>query len=129
VLRQAIYRDYQRTVGTELLSLVKAQPQLEAIRRLDGPPLATLHSLQSRLSGGAARLERIEVSEDLRGTHSMLIEAWRFAENAANGRADAVSSGNVSRAWQASSAAAGALLMLSQVQRGIQDLLELPQLK
>jgi hypothetical protein len=108
---------------------VKAQPQLEAIRRLDGPPLGTLQSLQSRLSGGSERLDRLEVSEDLRATHSMLIGAWRFAENAARGRADAVSSGNVARAWEASSAAAGALMLLSQVQRGIQDLLELPRLK
>jgi hypothetical protein len=129
VLRQSLYRDYQRAVGGELLSLVKAQPQLEAIRRLDGPPLGTLQSLQSRLSGGAARLERLDVSEDLRATHTMLVGAWRFAENAANGRAEAVSSGNVARAWEASSAAAGALMLLSQVQRGIQDLLELPHLK
>ena len=129
VLRQSIYRTYQRQVGSQLLSLVKAQPQLEAIRRLDGPPLGTLQSLQSRLSGGSERLERLEVSEDLRATHSMLIGAWRFAENAARGRADAVSSGNVARAWEASSAAAGALMLLSQVQRGIQDLLELPRLK
>ena len=129
VLRQALYRDYQRLVGGELLSLVKSQPQLEAIRRLDGPPLGTLQSLRSRLTGGAERLERIEVPEDLRGTHSMLVGAWRFAENAAKGRAEAVSSGNVARAWEASSAAAGALLMLSQAQKGIQDLLELPRLK
>jgi len=129
VLRQSIYRAYQRQVGSQLLSLVKAQPQLEAIRRLDGPPLGTLQSLQSRLSGGSERLERLEVYEDLRATHSMLIGAWRFAENAARGRADAVSSGNVARAWEASSAAAGALMLLSQVQRGIQDLLELPRLK
>jgi len=129
VLRQSIYRDYQRQVGGELLSLVKAQPQLEAIRRLDGPPLDTLQSLVSRLSGGAERLQRLEVSDDLRSTHSMLVGAWRFAENAANGRADAVSSGNVARAWEASSAAAGALMLLSQVQKGIQDLLELPRLK
>jgi hypothetical protein len=129
VLRQSMYRDYQRVVGSDLLSLVKAQPQLEAIRRLDGPPLATLQSLQSRLSGGASRLERLDVSEDLRATHSLLVGAWRFAENAANGRADAVASGNVAKAWEASSAAAGALMLLSQVQRGIQDLLELPRLK
>jgi hypothetical protein len=129
VLRQAIYRDYQRTVGARLLSLVKSQPQLEAIRRLDGPPLGTLQSLRSRLSGGAEQLERVPVSEDLRATHNMLVGAWRFAENAANGRADAVSSGNVARAWEASSAAAGALMLLSQVQQGIQNLLELPRLK
>jgi hypothetical protein len=128
-LRQAIYRDYRRTVGSQLLSLVKAQPQLEAIRRLDGPSLDMLRSLQSRLGGGAERLERIPVSEDLRDTHTQLVSAWRFAENAANGRADAVSSGNVARAWEASSSAAAALMFLSQVQRGIQDLLELPTLK
>jgi len=112
-----------------LLSLVKAQPQLEAIRRLDGPSLGTLQSLQSRLTGGAEQLERIDVPEDLRNTHSNLISAWRFAENAARGRVDAVSTGNVARAWEASSAAAGALMLLSEVQRGIQDLLELPRLK
>jgi hypothetical protein len=129
VLRQSIYRSYQRQVGSQLLSLVKAQPQLEAIRRLDGPPLDMLQALQGRLSGGASALERVQVIEDLRPTHSMLVEAWRFAENAANGRAEAVSSGNVARAWQASSSAAGALMLLSQVQKGIQELLELPRLK
>jgi hypothetical protein len=129
MLRQAIYRDYQRQVGSQLMSLVKAQPQLEAIRRLDGPPLATLRSLQGRLSGGAERLERLQVPEDLRSTHSMLVGAWRFAETAANGRSDAISSGNVGRAWEASSAAAGALMLLSQVQHGIQELLELPRLQ
>ena len=128
-LRQTIYRDYQRSVGSELLSLVKAQPQLEAIRRLDGPPLDSLQALQSRLSGGAERLERLSVNEDLRNTHSLLVEAWRFAENAANRRADAVSTGNVGRAWEASSAAAGSLMLLSQAQKGIQELLELPRLK
>ena len=129
VLRQSIYRNYQRQVGSQLLSLVKAQPQLEAIRRLDGPTLATLQGLQGRLSGGASALERVEVMEELRPTHSMLVEAWRFAENAANGRAEAVATGNVTRAWEASSAAAAALMFLSQAQKGIQELLELPRLK
>ena len=129
VLRQAIYRDYQRVVGSQLLSLVKAQPQLEAIRRLDGPPLGALRSMQGRLSGGAERLERMSVPEDLRATHNLLVGSWRFAETAAKGRSDAVSTGNVARAWEASSAAAGALMLLSQVQGSIRELLELPRLK
>ena len=129
VLRQALYRDYQRLVGSQLLSLVKAQPQLEAIRRLDGPPLSALRSMQGRLSGGAERLERLPVPEDLRATHSLLVGSWRFAETAAKGRSDAVSTGNVARAWEASSAAAGALMLLSQVQGSIRELLELPRLK
>jgi hypothetical protein len=129
ILRQSIYRDYQRLVGSQLLSLVRAQPQLEAIRRLDGPPLSSLKSLQSRLSGGAERLERLQVPADLQATHGLLVGAWRFAEAAANGRSAAVSSGNVARAWEASSAAAGALMLLTRVQSGIQDLLQLPRLQ
>ncbi len=129
VLRQAIFRDYQRLVGSQLLSLVKSQPQLEAIRRLDGPPLGALRSMQGRLSGGAERLERMSVPEDLRATHNLLVGSWRFAETAAKGRSDAVSTGNVARAWEASSAAAGALMLLSQVQGSIRELLELPRLK
>ena len=31
VLRQSIYRDYQRAVGSQLLGLVKVRPQLEAL--------------------------------------------------------------------------------------------------
>ena len=129
VLRQALYREYQRHVGSQLLQLVRSQPHLEAIRRLDGPPLGTLRSLQSRLGGGAERLERMAVPEDLRAAHSLLVGSWRFAETAANSRSDAVSTGNVGRAWEASSAAAGALMMLSQVQGSIRELLELPRLK
>jgi hypothetical protein len=129
VLRQAIYRDYQRLVGSQLLNLVRAQPMLESIRRLDGPPLSTLKGLQSRLSGGAERLSRMPVPEELKDTHDLLVGAWRFAENAANGRSAAIASGNVARAWEASSAAAGALMLLSRVQQGIQDLLELPRLQ
>ena len=60
-------------VGSQLLSLVKAQPQLEAIRRLDGPQLGTLQSLQSRLSGGAERLERLRVPDELRATHDLVV--------------------------------------------------------
>jgi hypothetical protein len=128
-LRQGLYRDYQRLVGSQLLLLVRAQPQLESIRRLDGPSLDTLRSLQSRLGGGAERLERLSVPDDLRATHSLLVGSWRFAETATHGRSDAVSSGSVGRAWEASSAAAGALMLLSQVQGSIRELLELPRLK
>jgi hypothetical protein len=127
-LRQAVYQDYQRLVGSQLMGLVKARGSLEAIRRLDGPKLSTLQALQSRLSGGAERLERLRVPDELRGTHDLVVGAWRFAENAARQRVDAVSSGNLGRAWEASSAAAGALMMLTRAQQNIRELLELPRL-
>jgi hypothetical protein len=61
--------------------------------------------------------------------HDLLVGAWRFAENAANGRYEAVSTGNVSTAWMASSAAAGSIMMLSRAQSDIRSILEIPRIK
>jgi hypothetical protein len=127
-VRKALFRDYQRTVSFELLQLVKAQASLEAIRKLEGPAPDRLDSLRLRLSGGAARLERLRIPEYLRSTHELLVSAWRFAESAANARAQAVLSGNLTTAWEASSAAAGSLMMLARTQQELRILLEPPQL-
>jgi hypothetical protein len=128
-IRLSLYRDYQRSVGAQLLQLVKSQPALEAIRRLDGPTPDTLVTLQARLRGGAERLDRIRPPGDLRITHDLLVGAWRFAESAVNGRYQAARAASVTTAWEASSAAAGALLLLSRVQQEIRALLEPPQLQ
>jgi hypothetical protein len=128
-IRVSVYRDYQRRVGGQLLQLVKSQPALEAIRRLDGPPPDMLVDLQARLSGGAERLDRMRPPEDLEAAHGMLIGAWRFAENAVKGRYEAARAADVATAWEASSSAAGALLLLSRVQQEIRELLEPPKLQ
>ena len=128
-IQRSSYRQYQRTINSQLLQLVKIQPSLDAIRRLTGPPPTTLVSLRSRLAGGADRLQRLAVPDYLRPTHELLVSAWRFAETAVNVRYDAVSSGNVSIALQASSSAAGALLMVERVQREIRAQLEPPRLQ
>ena len=59
----------------------------------------------------------------------MLIGAWRFAENAVKGRYEAARAASVNVAWEASSSAAGALLLLSRVQQEIRELLEPPKLQ
>src|SRR5439155_803536 len=93
-IRRASYRDYQRAVSSQLLQLVKMQPSLDAIRQLAGPSPATLSALRSRLAGGADRLQRLTVPEELRGTHDLLVSAWRFAETAVEIRYRAISSGD-----------------------------------
>ena len=128
-IRRASYREYQKAVGSQLMQLVKIQPSLDAIRRLAGPSPTTLVTLRSRLSGGADRLQRMAVPDDLRGTHQLLVSAWRFAETAVDIRYSAVSSGDVGIAWQASSSAAGAILMVTRVQHDIRALLEPPRLQ
>jgi hypothetical protein len=128
-IRRASYREYQRSVGSQLMQLVKIQPSLDAIRRLAGPSPTTLVTLRSRLAGGADRLQRMTVPDDLRATHQLLVSAWRFAESAVDIRYSAVSRGDVGIAWQASSSAAGAILMVARVQHDIRALLEPPRLQ
>ncbi len=128
-VRQSLYRDYQRSVGSQLLQLVKAQPQLEAIRRLDGPSPDALLTLRTRLSGGAERLQRLRTPDDLRVIHDLLIGAWRFADSAVQVRYEAIVSADIGTAWEASSAAAGALMMLGRAQAQLRELLEPPGLQ
>lgn len=128
LLKRSAFQDYQRQVGTRIMGLVKAQRSLEAIRRLDGPRVSELKKLEWRLAGGAERLERIRVADEIRGTHDLVVGAWRFAENAVRQRSEAVASGNLGRAWEASSAAAGALMMLSRAQQSVRELLDPPKL-
>jgi hypothetical protein len=128
-LRRDTYRQYQRSVGSALILLVKSTASLRAIRTLDGPHPEQLVALKSQLSGGAARLERMRTPEYLRDVHERLIGAWRFAENAARARYDAVSNADATAAWEASSSAAGALMMLARVQQDLTDLLAPPRLQ
>ena len=127
--RQAIFREYQRSVGLDLVQLVKARPALEAIKKLDGPEPDRLDSLNRTLRGGAVRLERLLVPEYLRATHELVVGAWRFAETAAGGRAKAVAAADIGTAWEASSAAAGALMMLSLAQKELYALTVPPKLQ
>ena len=129
MIRRSLYRDYQRSVGALLLQLVKTQPALESIRRLEGPPPQVLVSTRARMTGGAERLSRLQLPDDLRGVHDLIIGAWRFAENAFNRRYDAIQSGNLATAREASSAAAGALMLLSRAQQELRTLVEPPQLR
>ena len=128
-LRRDTYRQYQRSVGSSLLLLVKSTASLRAIRTLDGPSPDQLIALKSQLSGGAARLERRRTPEYLREVHERLVGAWRFAENAARARYDAISRADATAAWEASSSAAGALMMLARVQQDLTTLLAPPRLQ
>jgi hypothetical protein len=129
LLRQSAYREYQRSVGSSLVLLVKSTNAIDAIRRLEGPPPARLLALRQQLSGGAERLQRLRTPDYLRGTHELLVGAWRFAENATRARYEAIQDANAAAAWEASSAAAGALMMLSRAQAEIRMLLEPPRLQ
>jgi len=51
---------------------------------------------------------------DLQAVHALLISTFQMAKRAASARRNAISSGDMSLAWEASSAAAGALLLMQR---------------
>ena len=129
LVRRQVYRAYVDSVSAQLLQLVKAQSSLDAIRRLAGPSPNRLLTLKELLSGGADRLQQMAAPEQMRAAHELLVTAWRFAENAAAERYAAVTSGDLAAAWQASSAAAGSLLLLGRAQAELRSALEPPRLR
>lgn len=128
-IRRGLYREYERATGGKLVQLAKLRPELEAIREQDGPEPDELRALQSRLRGGAAQLARRHPSRDLESMHNLLVNAWRFAEHAVNGRYQAARVASDATAREASSAAAGALLLLARAEREVSDFLEPPRLQ
>jgi len=127
-VRRALHREYVESVSVLVAQLVKAQPSLEAIKSLAGPTPARLLSLRRSLTGGAERLRQIVPPEQLRSSHDELITAWQFAQSAADARIKAIEGGDMSTAHQASSAAAGSLLLLARAQEEIRQALEPPKL-
>ena len=114
--RRGIYRSYVNSVSAQVAQLVKAQGSLESIRALEGPEPKRLERLHRTLKGGEDRLQQIVPPDQLRSTHELLIAAWRFAVGAVEGRQKAITAGDLPMAWQASSAAAGAILLLTRAQ-------------
>jgi hypothetical protein len=128
-LRRGIYRNYVESISTTIAQLAKAQPSLGSIRALAGPSPQRLQSLQRSLAGGGDRLRQIVPPEQLRAAHDQLLASWQFAVTATDARLQAIESGDLQIAWQASSAAAGSILLLNRAQDEIRQTLSPPTLK
>jgi hypothetical protein len=74
-------------------------------------------------------LATIEPPSDLRDAHNMFVSAAQLTENAARIRREAAISNNLARAWDASSAAAGALMLTERARSDMQAAMRAPQLQ
>jgi hypothetical protein len=66
---------------------------------------------------------------ELAGAHALFLSAVQLADNAAQIRREAALAGDMTRAWDASSAAAGALMLGAKARADILTALRLPQLR
>ncbi len=111
ILRSDSYRDYRAAIAPALGEFRASGQLLESIRQLAGPEPRLLPRLEQRLIMARQQLAAITPPPDLQTVHALLISTFQMAKRAAASRRNAISSGDMSLAWEASSAAAGASMM------------------
>jgi hypothetical protein len=127
--RAVAYRKYRSAVAGPIESLGGIQRRLGDIRALAGPSAAVLPELADVVARAKLQLARIGPPDDVKGTHALLMSAVSLADSAVSARREAVKSGDLRVAWDASAAAAGSMMLLTRARAEVDSLLEPPQLR
>jgi hypothetical protein len=112
--RAGILSAYRLAIAEPVAAMRTSRAALDEIRRLAGPSKARLTRLSSRAAASAARLAKASVPAEAVAAHDLLRSAVTLAGRAADGRLKAIASGSMQDAWDASSAAAGALMLFDR---------------
>ena len=121
-------RSYRELMSGALQRLVRLGPALEDIKGLAGSGPEALGSILKTAAEVTRVAAETHVPEELRDIHSLLTSATQLAGAAAKLRREAALTGNMARAWDASSAAAGALMLSERARVEMQSAFRLPQL-
>jgi hypothetical protein len=126
-LRRRVLADYGLAIGTPVALLAQLGPSLEGVKSLSGSSPDTLARMQRTVARILKMATAISPPQELASAHALLISAAQLAGNAANIRQEATLAGDMARAWDASSAAAGALMLGARARADIQTQLRPPQ--
>jgi hypothetical protein len=131
-LRAPDFRTYRAAISApvDLFALiVRVKPALEDIKALAGSTPAALAGIGRAAAQIITRASAIVPPAELQAAHALLVSAAQMADSAARIRREAALSADVARAWDASSAAAGALMLAARARSEMQLLLRPPQLR
>jgi hypothetical protein len=123
------FRAYKRGIAPVIETMTSAQRALDDVKSLAGSEASVLVSLGDRLAAGSKSLNVVAVPDTLKPAHALLVSAVNLAETAVKSRRQATISGELSLAWQASSAAAGALMLFSKAQEDMEAAVRLPEIR
>jgi hypothetical protein len=128
-LRQPVLQQYNAAVSSPVDILQSLDENLKDIKELAGSSQTALSLIRKQVKSVVLLLAAVAPPDECRSVHALLGSAAQLADQAAQIRHEATMSGNVARAWDASAAAAGALMLSARAKAEIQTLLKLPQLQ
>jgi hypothetical protein len=126
VLRSAVLRQYWSDVRTGLDRLLGVREWLTDVRQLAGPSPGALRRMTEAAALARHELSQVHAPAEVAAAHSTLSSASMMVGRAAAARLDAIRSGNMDIAWQASSAAAGALMLLDEAVQELRRITRMP---
>lgn len=127
-IRAAVVRAYDRRIRSTVEVLVRGRGSLELIRQLAGPSPRTLQQFEARAATAGREFTLIRPPAELDSVHGLLSSAFQMAVRAADTRMRAIAANDMAVAWQASSAAAGALLLVDRAREEMRRLMAPPAL-
>ena len=127
--RREAYEGYARATREPLARLAELEPLLDDIKVLAGPDLDQLRDLDRRLARAKRDLGDVDAPPGVKAIHGLVTTAFAYAESAVQKRRRAVAEGDIRTAWDASSAAAAAIMLRVQAQERLARLLAMPQLR
>jgi hypothetical protein len=128
-MRAPDFRRYRAEMSVPIDLFARLKPALEDIKALAGSTITALLGVQRDATQIVARASRIAPPDELKAAHALLVSAAQLANNAARIRWEATLAGDLARAWDASSAAAGALMLGARARTDIQAQLRPPPLQ
>jgi hypothetical protein len=129
VLRAPVLRQYSNAISSPLNILRSIEEPLRDIKELAGSTQGALTLVRQQMKSVVLLVGTIIPPEECRAAHALITSAAQLADTAAQIRREAALSGDVARAWDASSAAAGALMLSAKARAEIQVLLRPPPLQ
>ena len=119
-------RAFREGVAPIVSTLAGGRGVLADIKTLAGPSAGRLSGFIGALDGRATALRRLPVPAEAQGAHASLASAFQLAGTAARYRQRAIAANDMKLAWDASAAAAGALLLLQRAESDLVKLFEQP---
>lgn len=128
-LRSKAYDRYAKATRGPLDRLVAIEPLLDDIKDLAGPDERDLDGLEARLAEAMRTFSTVSVPVGMQAVHGLIDTALKFADTAVRKRREAVASGDIRIAWDASSAAAAAVMLRAQAEERLDQRLAVPELR